>query len=123
MTRPSYTACYQPDERWYLAEVTGCNDAANPAAVGYVTQADTPDGVEFAVRELLATFLDAEPDTFDVQVQYGQPVYLRIGSRPELYLGTIDPAASAALLYERTVRFLVNANPPASPHIYPEVSA
>lgn len=66
--RPFYTASIQHDEGWLLAEVTGCNDTANPDVVGYVTQAKTIDEMEFAVRELIATFLECDMDAFDVRV-------------------------------------------------------
>lgn len=66
--RPAYEAGAWQEDGWWYARVTAAGQGADPAPVGYLTQARSRKGIERMARGLVATVIDAEPGALDVTV-------------------------------------------------------
>ncbi len=70
---PAYQVRVWQDEGWWLARVTGASDGANPAPLNALTQARTLTRIEAMGRDLIATVLDADEASFEMDVEYDLP--------------------------------------------------
>lgn len=66
--KPLYRARTWPEERWWLIEVTGASEGADPAPVSAMSQADSRAEVDAMTRDLIATVLDVDESEFDVEI-------------------------------------------------------
>ncbi len=70
---PTYEVRAWRERGWWLARVVGASDGADPAPIPALAHARSLIGVEQAVRDVIATILDADEHTFDVEIEYVLP--------------------------------------------------
>src|SRR5262249_50295845 len=70
---PAYQMKAWQEEGWWLARVTGVSDGADPAPLHALTQARSLGRIEAMGRDLIATGLDADEASFDVEMEYVLP--------------------------------------------------
>lgn len=70
---PVYQVRVWQDEEWWLARVTGASDGASPAPLNALTQARSLARIEPMGRDLIATILDADEASFEMDVEYDLP--------------------------------------------------
>lgn len=70
---PAYQMKAWQEEGWWLARVTGASDGADPAPLNALTQARSLGRIEAMGRDLIATVLDADETSFDVEMEYVLP--------------------------------------------------
>ncbi|TXK41264.1 hypothetical protein [Nonomuraea sp. C10] len=71
--KPVYEVQVWREDDWWLARVTAAGDGADPAPLNALTQARTLTRIESMARDLIATILDAEQSTFDIETTYALP--------------------------------------------------
>jgi hypothetical protein len=71
--KPTYEVRAWQEDGWWLARVVDASDGANPAPLNALTQARTLTKIEQMARDLVATILDVDEDTFAVQTEYVLP--------------------------------------------------
>jgi hypothetical protein len=71
--KPIYRVAVWRDGGWWLGRVIAAGDGADPTPLNCLTQARALSNVDSAVRDLIATVLDAGDDAFDIEVEYGPP--------------------------------------------------
>lgn len=65
--KPVYTVRVWFEDNWWLAEVIKASADADPSPLGSITQGKTPVEIDYMARDLIATWLDAPPDSFTIQ--------------------------------------------------------
>ncbi|HYK27253.1 MAG TPA: hypothetical protein VEV61_04735 [Streptosporangiaceae bacterium] len=70
---PTYQIKAWHEDDWWLARVVGGSETADRAPLNAVTQARSLAKIESMGRDLIATILDADEDSFDVEVDYALP--------------------------------------------------
>jgi hypothetical protein len=68
--KPTYVISAWHETRMWVGTVDRVLHGGDKAALRYATQARGYRGVETMARDLIATVLDVDEDTFDVQVRY-----------------------------------------------------
>lgn len=130
MTRASYTVAYWFEDNdgalsAWVAEVVYGNEFTDGTMPGRTTEYPSFAELETEVRDMIHVIADVPADSFDVEMIQGLPVYVRLGSDDDRYLGIVanDAEAQITLLARlaRTARGLAFGVPPAS--AYPEVTA
>jgi len=71
--KPTYEVRAWRDRSWWLARVVDANDGADPTPIGGVAHTRALTTVEQTVRDLIATLLDVNEETFDVDIEYLLP--------------------------------------------------
>jgi len=71
--KPTYQVKVWPDDDWWLARVVGASDGADATPLNALTQARSLAKLDPMARDLIATILDADEDTFDIEVVYELP--------------------------------------------------
>jgi len=71
--KPEYEVKVWQEGDWWLARVVGASDGADPSPLNALTQARTLTKIESMARDLVATILDAEEDSFDIALDYNLP--------------------------------------------------
>lgn len=71
--RPTYQVKAWKDDGWWLARVVATSDGADPTPLNALTQARSLAKIEEMARDLIATVLDAEEESFDIHVDYDLP--------------------------------------------------
>jgi hypothetical protein len=71
--KPTYQVKVWPDDDWWLARVVGASDGADGTPLNALTQARSLAKLDPMARDLIATILDADEDTFDIEVIYELP--------------------------------------------------
>jgi hypothetical protein len=71
--KPTYEVKAWQDDNWWLARVVAASDGADPSPLNAVTQARALTRIEQMARDLIATILDMDETTFDVDVTYDLP--------------------------------------------------
>jgi hypothetical protein len=71
--KPRYEVKVWQEDDWWLARVVSATDDADPAPLNAFTQARALTKVKPMARDLVATILDAEEDTFDIALDYVLP--------------------------------------------------
>jgi len=71
--KPTYEVRIWPEDGWWLARVMAASDGADPAPLNALTQARNLAKIESMGRDLIATVLDADEDTFGVSFEYQLP--------------------------------------------------
>jgi transcriptional regulator with XRE-family HTH domain len=70
---PTYQIKAWQEDDWWLARVVDASETADRAPLNAITQARNLAKIESMGRDLIATILDADEDTFDVEVDYALP--------------------------------------------------
>jgi hypothetical protein len=68
--RPTYQLRVWREDDWWLARVVEASDGADPAPLNALTQARSLARIESMGRDLIATVLDADEETFDIEIEY-----------------------------------------------------
>jgi hypothetical protein len=71
--KPTYEVKVWQEDDWWLARVVSASDGADPSPLNALTQARTLTKIGPMARDLVATILDAEEDTFDIVLDYVLP--------------------------------------------------
>jgi hypothetical protein len=71
--KPSYQVRIWHEDGWWLARVMAASDDADTSALNALTQARSLAKIESMARDLIATILDADEDSFDVKFEYLLP--------------------------------------------------
>ena len=71
--KPTYEVRAWRERSWWLARVFDGNDSADPAPIGETAHTRALTTVEQTVRDLIATILDVDDATFDVEIEYLLP--------------------------------------------------
>lgn len=71
--KPTYEVRIWPEDGWWLARVMAASDGADRSPLNALTQARSVAKIESMGRDLIATVLDADEDTFDVSFEYQLP--------------------------------------------------
>lgn len=71
--KPTYEVKAWQEDDWWLARVVAASDNADTAPLNSLTQARTLTKVEPMARDLIATILDEDEDTFDLELHYVLP--------------------------------------------------
>lgn len=71
--KPVYEVQVWHEDDWWLARVIAASEGADPAPLNALTQARTLTKIEPMARDLIATILDAEQSTFDLETTYVLP--------------------------------------------------
>src|SRR5437773_7049188 len=85
--KPTYEVRAWRDRGWWLARVVAASDGADLTPLNALTHARTLTNIEQTARDLVATILDADEHTFDIELEYILPhevetaVYEAIGAR------------------------------------------
>ena len=85
--KPTYEVRAWREHNWWLAQVVGANDEADPTPLGSMAHTRTLATVEQAVRDLVATMLAVDDMAFDIEIEYLLPelleqiVFEAIGAR------------------------------------------
>ncbi len=69
----SYQVRVWQEDDWWLARVMAASDDADTSPLNALTQARSLAKIEFMARDLIATILDADEDSFDVKFEYVLP--------------------------------------------------
>ena len=87
MMKPTYDVRAWREQGWWLARVVAASDGADTTPLDAHTHARSLARIEQMARDLVATILDADEDSFDVELEYVLPddveplVYEAIGAR------------------------------------------
>jgi hypothetical protein len=71
--RPVYEIRAWREHGWWLARVVGASEGADEIPVDAFAHARTLTSVEQAARDLVATILDADEDSFEIDLEYVLP--------------------------------------------------
>jgi len=71
--KPTYEVRAWRERTWWLARVVDANDSADPSPIGEMAHTRALTTVEQTVRDLIATILDVDDGTFDIEVEYLLP--------------------------------------------------
>ena len=71
--KPTYEVRAWREQHWWLARVVGASDGAVPTPIDGLAHARTLVKLEQAARDLVATILDVDEDTFDIELEYVLP--------------------------------------------------
>jgi hypothetical protein len=71
--KPTYDVRAWRENDWWLARVVAASDGADMTPLDSLTHARTLTKIEQAVRDLVATILDADEETFDIEFEYVLP--------------------------------------------------
>jgi hypothetical protein len=71
--KPTYRIRVWQQGDWWMARVIAASEDAGQAPLNAITRARGLARIEVMARDLIATVLDAEEDTFDVDVEYVLP--------------------------------------------------
>lgn len=71
--KPTYEVRAWREHSWWLARVLGANDSADSTPIGAMAHTRALTTVEQTVRDLIATILDVDERTFDVEIEYLLP--------------------------------------------------
>lgn len=66
--KPKYLIEAWQEDEWWLAKVVGVAGGSDISPLTHMTQASTYDTIEDMARDLVATVLDADEDTFDIEI-------------------------------------------------------
>ena len=64
--KPTYQVKVWQEDDWWLARVTGASDHADTSPLDALTQASSLTMIKSMARDLIATILDSDEDTFDI---------------------------------------------------------
>lgn len=68
MKKPKYLVeVWQEDQLW-LAKVVGVAAGSDTSPLTHMTQSESRDSIEGMARDLVAKVLDADEDTFDIEI-------------------------------------------------------
>jgi hypothetical protein len=70
---PVYQVRVWQDAEWWLARITGASEGADPAPLNALTQARSLARIETMGRDLIATILDSDEASFEIDVEYDLP--------------------------------------------------
>lgn len=70
---PSYQVRIWQEDGWWLARVMAGSDDADTSALNALTQARSLAKIESMARDLIATILDADEHSFDIEFEYLLP--------------------------------------------------
>jgi hypothetical protein len=68
--KPMYQIKAWQEDDWWLVRVVAASEDADTTPLNALTQARSLARIESMGRDLIATILDAEDDTFDIEVEY-----------------------------------------------------
>jgi transcriptional regulator with XRE-family HTH domain len=68
--KPTYEVKAWQEDDWWLARVMTASDGADATPLNAITQARTLTRIEPMARDLVATILDADEGSFDIEVDY-----------------------------------------------------
>lgn len=71
--KPTYEVKAWQEDDWWLARVIASSDGADSTPLNALTQARTLTRIEPMARDLVATILDADKDSFDIDLEYVLP--------------------------------------------------
>src|SRR5574342_1050613 len=71
--KPTYEVRAWRERGWWLARVVGTSEGADATPLGAVAHAKTLTKIEQTTRDLVATILDADEQTFDIDLEYVLP--------------------------------------------------
>jgi hypothetical protein len=71
--KPTYEVRAWRERDWWLARVVAASDGADATPLDSLTHARTLTKIEQTVRDLVATILDTDEDTFDIEFEYVLP--------------------------------------------------
>ena len=71
--KPTYEVRAWREHNWWLARILDANGDADPTPIGAVAHTRALTTVEQTVRDVIATILDVDEWTFDVEVEYLLP--------------------------------------------------
>jgi hypothetical protein len=71
--RPTYEVRAWRERGWWLARVVAASDGADRTPVNALAHARTLTKIEQTTRDLVATILDADERTFDIDLEYVLP--------------------------------------------------
>jgi hypothetical protein len=71
--KPTYEVRVWQEDDWWLARVVSASEGADPAPLNALTQARSLPKIESMARDLVATILDAEEASFEVDLDYVLP--------------------------------------------------
>ena len=71
--KPTYQVRIWQEDEWWLARVMAASDGADASLLNALTQARSLAKIESMGRDLIATVLDADEDTFEVDFEYELP--------------------------------------------------
>jgi hypothetical protein len=71
--KPSYQVRIWHEDGWWLARVMAASDDADTSVLNALTQARGLAKIESMARDLIATILDADEDSFNVRFEYLLP--------------------------------------------------
>jgi hypothetical protein len=71
--KPTYEVRAWREHDWWLARVIAASDGADVTPLDALTHARTLTKIEQTVRDLVATILDADEVTFDIELEYVLP--------------------------------------------------
>jgi hypothetical protein len=89
--KPTYDVRAWQEHDWWLVQVVDASHGADLTPVNAVAHARNLTKIEQAARDLVATILDADEETFDIELEYILPAELEtlvceaIGARTWLY--------------------------------------
>jgi hypothetical protein len=71
--KPTYEARAWREQDWWLARVVAASPDADPTPLDALTHVRTLTKIEQTVRDLVATILDVDERTFDIELEYVLP--------------------------------------------------
>ena len=71
--KPSYEVRAWREHNWWRAHIFAANNYADPAPLGATAHTRALATVEQTVRDLVATILDVDDATFDIEIEYLLP--------------------------------------------------
>lgn len=71
--KPTYEIRAWQEDDWWLARVMTASDGADATPLNAITQARTLTKIEPMARDLVATILDVDEGSFDIEVDYRLP--------------------------------------------------
>jgi hypothetical protein len=71
--KPTYEVRAWRERSWWQARVVDANAIADPAPIGEMAHTRALTTVEQTVRDLVATILDVDEATFDIEIEYLLP--------------------------------------------------
>lgn len=74
--RPTYEVRAWREEGWWLARVVDASPDADPVPVDAIGHARSVARIEQTARDLIATILDVDQDSFDLDIEYVLPAVI-----------------------------------------------
>jgi hypothetical protein len=74
--RPTYDVRAWREQGWWLARVVGASEGADQVPLDAVGHARSLARIEQTVRDLIATILDVDDDSFDLDLEYVLPAVI-----------------------------------------------